>query len=173
MRDSLDLLLDDAGEAVVRAEWTALVDAGLPSAGDRRDATHAPHVTVAERDAVDPCADEAIETLVALLPVAVHLGAPVVLGARRGVVVARSVVPTAELLALHAAAHAALGPGGPPWSAPGRWLPHVTVSGRLEPPQVGAVVAVLGPGYDVVGARLRRWSPGTRAVRDLGDDSAR
>ncbi|WP_277500458.1 MULTISPECIES: 2'-5' RNA ligase family protein [unclassified Nocardioides] len=168
MRASLDLLLDDAGESAVRAEWGVLTAAGLPSAGDRRDATHAPHVTVAERDAVRPAADEALEALVARLPVAVHLGAPVVLGARRGLVVARSVVPTADLLALHAAAHATLGPGGPPWSEPGRWLPHVTVSGRLDASQVGAVVAALGPGYDVVGARLRRWSPATRTVRDLG-----
>lgn len=168
MRDSLDLLLDAGGERAVRDEWERVAGAGVPGAGVRRDAGHAPHLTVAERDEVAADVDASLDALVAHLPLTLHLGAPVVLGAPGRRVVARVVAPTPELLALHAEAARLLGPeGGPPWSAPGRWVPHLTVTGRLTDDQVVPALGALGAPYDVVGARLRRWMPTTRTLRDL------
>ncbi len=168
MRDSLDLLLDAEGERAVRDEWERVASAGVPGAGVRRDAGHAPHLTVAEREGVAAEADAALDALVAHLPLTLHLGAPVVLGAAGRRVVARVVAPTSALLHLHAEAARLLGPdGGPPWSAPGRWVPHLTVTGRLTDDEVVPALGALGAPYDVVGARLRRWMPGTRTLRDL------
>ena len=45
---ALELLPDDAGRDVVRRDWQALRDAGLPSQLDHRGATNSPHVTVAD-----------------------------------------------------------------------------------------------------------------------------
>ncbi|MDQ1102740.1 2'-5' RNA ligase family protein [Nocardioides zeae] len=172
MRDSLDLLLDAEGEGAVREEWDRVAAAGVPGAGVRRDAGHAPHLTVAERDEVPAEADAALDALVAHLPLTLHLGAPLVLGAAGRRVVARVVAPTPALLALHAEAARLLrsggARGGPPWSAPGRWVPHLTVTGRLTDDQVVPALTALGAPYEVVGARLRRWMPGTRTLRDVG-----
>lgn len=167
MRDSLDLLLDAAGDAAVRADWAALAAAEVPSSGDREADDHAPHVTIAERDEVAPEVDAALGVLVERLPLALVLGPPVVLGAADRRFVARTVVPTAELLSLHAAAAELLGPGGPPHGAVGEWLPHVTVSGRLRDDGVTAALGALGPAYGVRAVRLRRWYPRERVVRDL------
>ncbi|WP_028473309.1 2'-5' RNA ligase family protein [Nocardioides alkalitolerans] len=167
MRHSLDLLLDASGDAAVRAEWRLLSEAGLPSSGDRQDATHGPHVTLAERDEVPAEAERAVGTLVASLPLALHLGPPVVLGTADRWFLARSVVPSAALLALHAEAAELLGPGGPPWAAPGAWLPHVTLSRRLTTTALTEALGLLGPAYDVAATRLRRWDPEARTVRDL------
>lgn len=172
MRDSLDLLLDAAGEHAVREEWDRVAAVGVPGAGVRRDAGHAPHLTVAERDEVPAEADTALDALAAHLPLTLHLGAPLVLGAPGRRVVARAVAPTPALLVLHAEAARLLAEGGarggPPWSAPGRWVPHLTVTGRLTDDQVAPALGALGAPYDVVGARLRRWMPGPRTLRDLG-----
>lgn len=167
VRDSLDLLLDDAGEAAVRAEWRRLSEAGVPSSGDRVDASHAPHLTLAERDRVEPAAEAALAGLVALLPLTLHLGPPVVLGGPGRRVLARSVAPTPGLVELHAEAARILGGGGPPWSAPGRWLPHVTLSRRSDDASVVRALPLLGEAYDVRATRLQRWEPAARRLRQL------
>lgn len=181
MRDSLDLLLDAAGERAVRAEGAALAERGLADPFARTTGHHAPHLTVAERDEVTDEVDARLGALTAHLPLALDLGPVVVLGAADRRFLARAVLPTPRLLALHVEAAALLGPGGPPHGVPGAWLPHVTVSGRIADDALPAALAALEaaararrtderPGssaYRVVGERLRRWLPRTGEVRDL------
>ena len=68
---ALELLPDDAGCDVVRRDWQALRDAGLPSQLDHSGTTNAPHLTLlaaptgeqaAER-AVDQAADQGLGDL--------------------------------------------------------------------------------------------------------------
>lgn len=175
VRDSLDLLLDAAGERAVRAEGAALAERGLADPFARTTGHHAPHLTVAERDEVADEVDARLGVLTAHLPLALDLGPVVVLGGADRRFLARAVLPTPGLLALHADAAGLLGPGGPPHGAVGAWLPHVTVSGRLADADVPGALAALdlgagGPGspaYRVVGERLRRWLPREGVVRDL------
>jgi hypothetical protein len=49
MAHSIELLFDDATEAAVRRDWTALAQAGLPSQGQHRSPTNRPHVTLCRR----------------------------------------------------------------------------------------------------------------------------
>ncbi|MFB2583683.1 2'-5' RNA ligase family protein [Herbiconiux liukaitaii] len=68
-----------------------------------------------------------------VLPLAVALGAPLLFGAGDRRVLARSVVPSAGLLRLHAAIHSLVGPGDDaPHTRPGEWTPHVTLARRLR-----------------------------------------
>ena len=46
MAHSLEVLLDDHGEAAVRSIWQALEDAGLPSQVRVKSPTNRPHVTL-------------------------------------------------------------------------------------------------------------------------------
>ena len=77
---------------------------------------------------------------------------------------ARAVVPSAALLALHARVHAVLdgepacGPSVP-HLAPGTWTPHVTLARALPAADLSTAVTALGPLPEVVGsgAAVRRW----------------
>ncbi len=165
MVQSLELLLDPALDAAVRAEWDALAGAGLPSQARHPGASNAPHVTLAVADALPERADTALGAVAELLPVPVRLGALTVFTGRRAVL-ARLVVPSRALLDVHAAALDAL--AGPPGLRrtvlPGRWTPHVTLARGLPPDRVGDAVAAV-PGERVTGPaeltgqadRLRRW----------------
>lgn len=138
----VELLLDPGADAGVRAEWARLAGAGLPSRADHRGASNRPHVTLTTSEGW-PGAD-ALADPVSALPVAGWLGAPVVLG-RGPFVLARLVVVTRELLALQAGVAAAVGPLSSALVEPGRWVPHVTLGGRLTGEQVAEALAVLGP----------------------------
>lgn len=136
---SLELLLDDQTDARVRAAWTALSDAGLPSQADHRGASNRPHITLLVRETMDPDGVDASR-----LPLPITLGPPVILGRDPRWILAWTVVPSAELLALHARAHGALGAGDDaPHSAPGSWTPHVTLARRLSPADLGSALTLL------------------------------
>ena len=95
-------------------------------------------------------------------PVPVRLGALLVMGSRR-FVLARLVVPTAQLLALHQAVADAMvaAPDVPERVRVDRWTPHVTLARGLAVEQVGAALAVLGtvPPLDGTIESVRRWDP--------------
>lgn len=154
----VDLVLDAAADHAVRGEWARLGDAGLPSQAQHRSPSNRPHVTLTTSRGWP--APEALDVLVdrlAALPLAVRLGAPVVLG-RGPFVLARLVVATEELLRLHAEAAAALAPLSSELVLPGRWLPHVTLARRLPAERLGEALAVLGPEPgEVVLAGARHW----------------
>lgn len=163
---SLELLLDPASEERIRRQWDVLARAGLPSLAHHTSATNRPHLTLDARDSM-PAESERLLWLVAqLLPVEVRIGAPLLFHNRRGHVLVRHVLVTPELMALHETAHAVLGPGGSPLSAPGGWVPHVSLAHALTSAQVATALDLLTEHAPLpaTASRLRRWdSPGKRA----------
>lgn len=172
---SVELLLDPVTDAAVRAEWAALSAAGLPSQGDHRGETNAPHVSAALADRLPPEGESALARTVACLPLPVRLGAPVLFGGRR-LVLARLVVVDQPLLDLHAAVAAALtgAAGSSPHTALGRWVPHVTLARGIPVDGLATALDVLrgddGAVPDLVGQAtvLRRWDSQARRAWEVG-----
>ena len=117
-------------------------------------------VTLAVAERIAAGADEALRSLPGL-PLDCRIGAAMLFGSRRPMLV-RLIVPSAALLTLHRAVddicapHAA--PEPMPNSRPGAWTPHVTLTRRLTPDQVGSALTAIG-GRDIRGsfAGLRHW----------------
>ncbi|MCS5733492.1 2'-5' RNA ligase family protein [Herbiconiux daphne] len=155
---SLELVLDAATEALVRDEWQALADAGLSSLAAHRAASNRPHITLMVRRTIAPLKAAQLAEVVSL-PLPIALGPVVLFGTGDRRVLARTIVPSAALLRLHADLHALVGPGaglgdddapgpdtytpapgtgapgpGPdaPHTRPGEWTPHVTLARRLR-----------------------------------------
>ena len=164
MVHSIELVFDHDTEAVIRRIWADLADAGIPSQAP----ASRPHVTlaVAERIAVD--VDELLRPVSKQLPLAAAIGAPVLFG-RANVVFARLVVPTTELLALHAEVHRLclphIVPAPMPNSLPGQWTAHVTLARRVGGGQLGRALRIAGRPLQIDGrfAGLRRWDGNKRA----------
>ena len=82
---------------------------------------------------------------------------------RAKVVLARLVVPTAELLDLHAEVHRIclrhVSPGPMANALPGQWTGHVTLARGVVPPQLGRALRIAGKPSEIVGSviGLRRW----------------
>jgi hypothetical protein len=188
---SVEAVFGAAVEAAVRAEWEALAAAGMSSLAGHTSASNAPHLTLAVRPAEGGFGPFALpEAVAAALPLPVVLGAPMLFGAGERRVLVRSVLPTAGLLALHAAVHAHLAataraetPAGAgagvdagagtdgvqdaPHTRPGEWTPHVTLARRIRLEQVPAALALLGGDIagEIVG--LRHWNAETATVTPL------
>ena len=164
MVHSIELVFDHDTEAVIRRIWADLADAGIPSQAP----ASRPHVTlaVAERIAVD--VDELLRPVSKQLPLVAAIGAPVLFG-RANVVFARLVVPTTELLALHAEVHRLclphIVPAPMPNSLPGQWTAHVTLARRVGGGQLGRALRIAGRPLQIDGrfAGLRRWDGNKRA----------
>jgi len=163
---SIELSLDAEIVAQVRSDWTALIEAGLPSLGRHPSPSNSPHVTLLVRTAL---AATSFDAAVALLPVEVELEEPSVFAhGERGVLV-RRVVLSEPLLRLHRAVHEAAPPGkDAPFTAPGEWTPHVTLSRRLRLDRLDEALTVLGPPRRGAGIALRRWDSATATVTRLG-----
>lgn len=164
MLQSVEIEPDDALDAAVRAEWSVLADAGLPSQVHHAGPTNAPHVTLVVAEEVGD-EDAVVEAARGLVGLPLTVGPVVVLGGRRRVL-ARLVVPTVDLLTAQARVHAALAtaPGVPPTSRPDAWVPHVTLARGLDTVQVSAALDLLegtARRPDLVGsvAAVRRWDP--------------
>ena len=166
---SLELVFDDETDSAVRAEWDALVSADLPSQARHRGESNRPHVTLLVRPDLAPFD---VAPLEAALPLALRLGSPVLFGRGRNRVIARSVVPTEELLSLHARVHELAGPGADvDHSVPGAWTAHVTLARRVPLERLGDALGVLEErGGEDLAARavgIRRWDAATKTVTDL------
>lgn len=170
MPQTIELTLDDDLDRAVRAEWDLLASAGLPSQALHLGLTNAPHVTLGVASALDAVT---LERLAAVeLPGEVRLGGLLVFRGRRSAVVSRGVVPSAALLATHAAVDAAMAgaPGRPDLTLPGRWTPHVTLARRLDDAQLGHALELLADvpaGLVGAPAALRHWDSEARAVHVL------
>lgn len=159
---SIELLLDDVAEARVRAEWDALAAAGMSSMAPHASPSNRPHVTLLARSTrvAHPLRLGAV-----VLPLPLALGPPLLLGHGDRRVLARSIVPTAALLALQAAVLGAAGEGDEgPHFAPGRWTPHVTLARRIRLVDLPGALDLLGPPIDAQGVALRRWDAVTATV---------
>ncbi|ALU38825.1 hypothetical protein AS188_02630 [Kocuria flava] len=169
---SLELLLDEAGDAAVRADWDRLTAAGLPSSGRHGSPSNAPHITLVAAPSLAPEAVPGVDDRVAAAAGFVDLplvSAGVLLfGPRRGgYVLVRQLVTTPELLELHRRVCTAVHPvpGQVRTSVPGAWTPHVTLARRLSPAQVAEALAVLAPPPEPLRAvGLRRWDSDARTT---------
>lgn len=163
MLHSLELTFDAESDALVRADWQALRDAGLPSQLDHRGVTNAPHVTVVAAAALsEEAVDTAVTGLGPMLPLRARASGLVLLGGQR-LTVARlldlddGVVRQVLAVRAHLPARQHLG-----------WLPHVTLARRLPRDEAQAALGVLGHAdVELTLTSLRRWDPDQRSVRVL------
>jgi hypothetical protein len=155
---SVELVFDQDTEGAVRHIWDGLRDAGIPSQAP----ASRPHTTLAVAERIDPEVDSLLATLLPRFPVDCRIGAPLLFG-RAKAVLARLVVPTRELLDLHAEVHRMclphLHPGPMPNALPDDWTAHVTMARRVVPAQMGRAVRIAGKPPEIAGriVGLRRW----------------
>jgi hypothetical protein len=160
---ALELLPDDAGCDVVRRDWQALRDAGLPSQLDHRGATNSPHVTLLAAPALDGDDEQrAADLVVPLLPAQVRASGLALLGGTRVSLVRVLDVPdplVRVVLDLRSRVRDVQHVG---------WLPHVTLARRVDRADVGRAVEVVGHDDVVLTlASLRRWDPDAGTVTTL------
>jgi 2'-5' RNA ligase len=169
MVHSVELLFDADTEARLRRIWYDLDAADLPS----RVPAGRPHVTVAVAERIAPDVDDLLLPIARRLPIECSVGAPVLFG-QSNAVLARLIVPTAELLVLHADVHRIcdphLLPGPLPHSLPGQWTAHVTLARRIEDAQLGPVLRIAVQSNEIRGhlAGLRRWDGTQRVEYPIG-----
>ena len=175
MAHSIELLLDSRTDTAIRAAWQVLADAGLPSQVNVKSATNRPHITLLAAERISPDVDEVLRELVPRLPMDCVVGAHVVFGGPR-LTLARLIVPSAELLALHAEIHRMALPfvSGQPFAhcRPGHWTAHATLGRRLTAIDVGAALELaeeVAPDLSAEVVALRRWDSDARTDHLLID----
>jgi 2'-5' RNA ligase superfamily protein len=157
---ALELVPDDAGQELVRRDWQALSDAGLPSQLDHRGSTNAPHVTVVSAPELPEAAIDVARTrLGALLPVRARTAGLLLLGGER-VTITRALDLDDDVVRRALAVRV---------QVPDRqhvgWLPHVTLARRVDRARIQEAVDVLGHRDEVLTlTQLRRWDPELGAV---------
>ncbi|MCI1018324.1 2'-5' RNA ligase family protein [Microbacterium sp. C5A9] len=164
---SIELLLDPDAEAAVRAEWDALAARGMSSLAGHTSASNRPHVTLVARVAL---ASPPPGALAGIPSFPLTLGAPLLFGSGERRVLARSIVPSAELIGLRETLLAAVGSGDDaPHTAPGEWMPHVALSRRLRVADLPAALEVLGGDIRARADTVRHWDPGTAMITLLAE----
>lgn len=162
---SIELLLDPDTEARVRADWDALAAAGHSSLAAHTSPSNRPHVTLLVRPELAPIA---FVDAIRLLPLRVTLGAPIVFRHGDRGVLARHVVPSEELLRLHRAVHDEAPPGpDAAHTAPGDWVPHVTLARRLRLESLPDALRLIGAEHSGSAVALRRWDSAAATVTAL------
>ncbi|MBM6402844.1 2'-5' RNA ligase family protein [Phycicoccus sp. CSK15P-2] len=140
----VDLLLDAEADAAVRARWQTLTDAGLPSQGRHPSPSNRPHVTMSvTRDWPDDFLVDAARTRLGALPLRARLGPLLVMGSNDRFVLAWAVVVGEDVLEMHRHLLGLLGSSATPHTAPGHWVPHVTLARLMDPEQVASALRVL------------------------------
>jgi 2'-5' RNA ligase len=156
MVHSVELIFDEDTEAAVRHAWADLAAAGMHSPGG----TSRPHTTLTVAEHIDPEVDTSLAALLDRFPFPCRIGAPLTFG-RPKAVLARLVVPSVQLLDLHAEVHRLclphLRPGPMANVLPGHWTPHVTMARRVAPDQLGRALQLVGQEMTGSAIGLRRW----------------
>jgi 2'-5' RNA ligase len=167
MVHSIELVFDRDTEAAIRRIWADLAAAGIPSQAP----ASRPHVTLVVADRIAPDVDAQLRPVTQRLPLACAVGASLLFG-RSNAVLARLIVPTVELLTLHAEVRRICGPylmpAPMPNSLPGQWTGHVTLARRVGGAQLGRALRIAGRPSEIRGtmAGLRRWD-GNKRVEHL------
>jgi 2'-5' RNA ligase len=172
LTQSVELLLNEAADGEIRAQWDRLGAAGLPTS--RRSTpspSHAPHVTLWAGDTVDPGDDAALPRLFTGLDLTLVVGSVMLFGPRRGsYVLVRAVVGSAALLDLQQHVVRTLRTPAYPGFAAGRWSPHVTLARRVAVDKIAPSLAALAGSPPELAARVRqarRWDSDARRAWDL------
>lgn len=169
MVHSIELVFDPDSEAAIRRIWEDLARAGIPS----QSPAARPHVTLAVAERIAPDVDALLRPIAQQLPLAGVVAATLLFG-RTNHVLARLIVPTAELLAMHTQIHRVCQPHVAPElmrnSLPGQWTPHVTLARRLGGAQLGRALRIAGrPAHiDASFTALRRWDGSKRVEHLIG-----
>jgi 2'-5' RNA ligase len=167
MVHSIELVFDRDTEAAIRRIWADLAAAGIPSQAP----ASRPHVTLVVAERIAPDVDALLRSAAQRLPLGCAVGASLLFG-RSNAVLARLIVPTAELLAVHAEVHRSCGPylapGPMPNCLPAQWTAHVTLARRVGGAQLGRALRLAGRPSEIHGsfAGLRRWD-GNKRVEQL------
>ncbi|MEU3255125.1 2'-5' RNA ligase family protein [Streptomyces sp. NPDC006997] len=128
---TVEVLLDEAAELVVREAWRRLVEAGLPSQARHRSPTNRPHLTLAAcPELTGPIRWELAE-VAAALPLPVRCTG-LIRFERPTSVLAWALDPDPALTGLHRRVWDAVAGDSPPGTLnplhePGRWNPHITL----------------------------------------------
>ncbi|PCE16142.1 hypothetical protein AUC47_09325 [Microbacterium sp. SZ1] len=166
---AIELLLDPETEAAVRAEWEALAALGVSSLAAHTAASNRPHITLVARVGLAPVA---AQIFAAMTGFPITLGAPLLFGSGERRVLARSVVPTAELLALRDVVLSAAGPvEDAPHTGHGEWMPHVALARRIRVADLPAALDCVGGDIRGRAGVVRRWDGDagiTTVLADLG-----
>ena len=158
MVHSVELVFDPDTEEVVRHIWDGLRDAGIPSQAP----ASRPHATLTVAERIDPEVDGLLAGLTERFAFPCRIGAPLLFG-RSQLILTRLVVPSAELLDLHAEVHRLCEPHQAPGpmanSLPGQWTGHVTLARRVHGNQLGRALRIAGRPSEIRGqvVGLRRW----------------
>jgi 2'-5' RNA ligase len=169
MVHSVEIVFDADTEEAVRRIWDGLRDGGIPSQAP----ASRPHATLAVAERIDPAVDSLLSPLADRFPLPCRLGAPLLFG-RAKVVLSRLVVPTSELLELHAEVYRRclphLYPEPMPNAVPGQWTAHVTLARRVMPGQLGRALRIAGKPSEITGSviGLRRWDGNSKREYPLG-----
>ena len=166
MVQSVELLLDEASDALIRAEWGRLLDAGLPSQARHTGRSNRPHITLGVARAVAPQQETDLGELAWPTPLPLVLGSVLMFG-RGPFVLARSVVPTVELLTFQTQVVDALGEQAEPFvhqQGTGRWTGHVTLARKLGGSHLDRALDALGPldPIEATAVAVRRWDGDTK-----------
>lgn len=161
MPHSIEILLDSDTESTIRDQWHILEESGLPNSGQIRGGTVRPHCTLLAATAISSGADGALATTAQRLPFSVRIGGALVFPSGNRFILARSVLPSTELLSVHATMFRLAGDhvdGPAQHGAPGEWTPHITLGRRLTAQQVATALDVLSwARIDGRASSLRRW----------------
>jgi 2'-5' RNA ligase len=172
MVHSVELVFDADTEAAVRRIWDDLAEAGVRSLAGSTSPSNRPHVTLAVAEHMDEAVDDALRPLLHMLPLPCAIGAPMVFG-RGPFTLVRLVIPSTELLALHAEVHDAclphMSPGPLPHADPGHWTPHVTLARRLAPEKLADALSPRRMSRDRRGTAvaLRHWDGNKRVEHPI------
>ncbi|QKW23844.1 2'-5' RNA ligase family protein [Kitasatospora sp. NA04385] len=153
---TIELTCDPASDRAVRTVWRQLADGGVDSLADNPHPGHRPHLTLAVCGAIAPDRLAAVgELLAGVLPLEVRLSGLLSFGARsRRRVLAWGVVPGPALIELHREVWRLLAdaPEPNPLYLPGRWMPHLGLTRRVEPDGLALAHRLLGRHPDLAGA---------------------
>jgi hypothetical protein len=155
---SVELVFDPDTEAAVRHIWDGLREAGIPSQAP----ASRPHTTLTIAEWIDTEVDSVLASLNDRFPLPCVVGAPLLFG-RSQLILTRLIVPTADLLAVHADVYRLslphLQPGPMANSLPGQWTGHTTLARRVGGHQLGRALRIAGRPSEIKGSfiGLRRW----------------
>jgi hypothetical protein len=158
MVHSVELVFDPDTEESVRHIWDALREAGIPSQAP----ASRPHVTLSVAERIDPAVDEPLASLNDRFPLRCVVGAPLLFG-RSQLILTRLIVPTVDLLSLHADVYRLSLPHVHPDpmanSLPGQWTGHTTLARRVHGSGLGRALRAAGRPSEIKGSfvGLRRW----------------
>ena len=158
MVHSIELVFDRDTEAAIRSIWADLAAAGIPSQAP----ASRPHATMVVAEHIAADVDALLGSVSRHLPLGCVIGAPLLFG-RAKVVLARVLVPTSELLAVHAEVYRLclphVVPAPMPNCLPGQWTAHVTLARRVGGAQLGRALRIAGRPSEIHGSidALRRW----------------